>query len=46
MDARRHALGAVRRLVVVGVTQRPAQAFELQGAQGVERHGGFRNMPT
>ena len=41
MDARRHAFGAIRRLVVVGVAQRAAQAFELQRAQGVERDGGF-----
>ena len=33
MDACRLALGAIRRLVVVGVAQRVAQAFELQGAQ-------------
>jgi hypothetical protein len=29
MDARRHTFGAIRRLVVVGVTQCAAQAFEL-----------------
>ena len=42
MHARRHALGAIRRLIVVGMAKRAAQAFELQAAQGVERDSGFR----
>ena len=46
MDAGRLAFGAIRRLVVVGVTQRVAQPFELQAAQGVERDGGFREHHT
>ena len=42
MHARRLALGAIRRLVLVGVAQNTLQTVELQGAQCIERHLHFR----
>ncbi len=44
MNARRPALGAVRRLVIIGVTQRALQALELQAAQRIERNFDFRKQ--
>ena len=44
MHARRLALGAVRRLVLVGMAQHGLQALELQRAQRIERHSRFRKQ--
>ena len=44
MHPRRLALGAVRRLVLVGMAQHGLQALELQGAQRIERQSHFRKQ--